>query len=626
MIGIALEKGNLDIPANTEISLTHTPYRFAESITDSFSNDFTVPATRHNIQILDCQGLLYANNQRYGSEIKPATLTINGQMKDARVQVVGMTKYEIQLCLYVAEIPLVLKNKKIRDFFTDDQSTIIPWSENSNTLQPQWFPQYNYGMPYIPAAAQRHPSKPLNWILGELQNKSGVTIERTDKQYYMVAQHSRICPQNPYQAIQGYLDSGEVKLRGGSHITNNIDKNGANAIEFDRDCVYETYIYISYASHKQWGGKSAVVVFTVTDKNNTIKRTETVYIPVYEWVNHTVSAHYLFGIEKGDVLTVTVSNANGYDKGFKFFMFNEFSDYEITEADYDRELDYFADWARVNPYDANGDEFVGEPYKFTGSDGRIWCRQTYEYREKNGVLTYTERIEYPQVYYSYFGYWTNIENCKITDLLFNIAFINGKKAVYDAFSNEITYESGDEFQSLTTAEIEEYKPTTDKFGQKNYIIFKGQDIDEKEPVTTIDSVYLEQTKTLKELLIAPNYRYFNDKMVYALVKQYANAEYDEDAKEWKCDFEDIEGICILESRTLENGSVLLLPIELDTNGLEKITSVMEVTMRDRKGTDLSKTDYVYVNGVKIMLTNVNSTLNPNSNENEITGIVVPEQF
>jgi hypothetical protein len=97
MISIYLQGGTLDINAGEEISLQTTPYRFAESMTDEWSNDFQIPNTRHNAELLDVQGLLYANNQRYGDEIKPAVININGEMKDARIQVVSANEKEITI-------------------------------------------------------------------------------------------------------------------------------------------------------------------------------------------------------------------------------------------------------------------------------------------------------------------------------------------------------------------------------------------------------------------------------------------------------------------------------------------------------------------------------------------------
>ena len=238
---------------------------------------------------------------------------------------------------------------------------------------------------------------------------------------------------------------------------------------------------------------------------------------------------------------------------------------------------------------------------------------------------YTEWVDWNKNPYTYFGYWANIDNVKVTDLLYNIAFMEGGEAVYDAFSNEINFVPSNRIKELKTAEIEEYRPTSDKFGQRNFITFNDQATDKLVPLTTIDSVYLEEERTLKESIFCINKLYTNNGKEYGGIEQYSNPDYDADSQKYTCDFEDVEGLCLMEGKTVD-GKTTLYPITIDTNGLEKITSVMEVTMRDRKGEDLSKTDYVYVNGVKIMITNINSTLNPNSNENEITGIVVPEQF
>ena len=128
MVTIQLTGGTLDIGSEQAMELEVTAMRFSGGISDAYTNDIDLPKTRNNIQLLECYNLLDSPNQLYGTQIKPAVLTVDGYMLDVHIQVVSVTDDTITICLYQKILPNDLRDKEIRELIRDDDNSIVVWN------------------------------------------------------------------------------------------------------------------------------------------------------------------------------------------------------------------------------------------------------------------------------------------------------------------------------------------------------------------------------------------------------------------------------------------------------------------------------------------------------------------
>lgn len=599
MISIQLANGTLDVNEGEEVALNHTAWRFTECPEDEWSNDFDIPKTRHNLQVLGASGLLYSPNQRYGNEIKPCTLNVSGRMFDARLQVVSVGKDTISICLYVNNVPDAIKGVTLRDLFQDDSSTIIPWYKDSQLAYPAWFGAYDYGMPYRTYYAQRHPVKSVAAILREIATRTGIQMPTLDKEYFLMSQYKRVGPNVRHQTVrcQFNTDDGGFKYKGSKHITNDLSQSESDSIQFNRKCKVHARITVSWKSNNNSIGACG---FYVGEK----------YSPIWMYITPTAADKYMqflecdINIEEPMELVFTLTGQpNEFDW---FYVLADFyiTDYYITDDDWDEELEY--DWQYANDYILTPD-IVSRNGDYV----------TFRYRKRGTADHYEQTVWYPKLLSSYFAYWSNVENCKITDLLFHLAYAEGKKLRFDRFNNAVEFVPNDDYTMLTDVNITEVRPSSDRFGQKNYILYQNAEMDNSNPITEIENIWLEEQKTVWQSKI------FKQKELGTTVQiaQYSNPEYDSDNKEYKCDYDEVEGIGLLKGEYDSNGKLTLKYVELPSNGFEQITSVMEVDITDY-GSYRDDTDYIYIDGVKYMVIEVQRNITDRT-INEIKAIEIP---
>lgn len=626
MFGIYLTNGALDV-YEQDSSCEWTPIRFSEGLQDAYTTDIVIPKNRNNIWLLDAAGLFDRTQQPCGGKIAPCTFSIGRKNIDAYIEVVSVTDDDINICIYEKSI----ENTNLKKWLVDDDNSIWVWNTNTFNAYPNYFKKYWYGMEWNANYAQYHPSMKLNDIIDRLSQLSGIQIPYANEVHRVVSTNKFVCPQNKHQYIEGHWtkDSGEYAvLSGGQHITNNCSFSyspSETKITFNRDCKVNISCY--YA----WRKKSVAVRnwydFDICIKNpGWLLQRLTCYISSDLYSNYAQSKSWnSIVVKEGTTLYVKCLNDNlkKYEM-LNFVLSLTITDYNITEDDYGEELKYIGRTPRLKVFSMDG--------KFTRSLNGPWLQYSDPYQYlyfDSGIIGFHynrtghsgERLEH---YFqgewgslAYFGFYCNLQDIELKELLFGLCWLDKKKVVKHAvinnniFTNRVDFVDADESQEIEGT-ITETRISADQLGQNNYILKNGES--QNTPISTIDNSWLEQHKTLHESPFTYTHRY-ND---LGCLDQYSKPEYDSDRDEYKCEFEEIEGFPILDSGQVDT----LYNPELSTMDFDKINQSLSVTIETMSNIPYL-IDYVYIDGHKYMVVNVNTDLN--TNFSEINAILVPNE-
>lgn len=627
MFGIYLTNGALDV-YEQDASWEWTSIRFSEGLQDAYTTDIVIPKNRNNIWLLDAAGLLDRTQQPCGGKIAPCTLSTGRKNIDAYIEVVSLTDDDINICIYEKSI----ENTSLKKWFVDDYNSIWVWNTNSRTAYPTIFRQYWNGIGPDTHYSQVHASMPLNDLIDRWSQASGIQIPHADPKHAVVATNKYVCPQNRTQYIEGHWtkDSGEYAvLAGGQHITNDCSFSWSPSeteITFNRDCKVKIKCYYS------WKKKS-----TVTDRFwfNVCKTTPGV--PVQALTCYMNSDSYSNRVEwdgmdnvvcrEGSTLYVRcpAENLKKYDM-LNFVLVLTITDYVITEDDYSNELQYVYRCPRLKVYSNDG--------KFTRSLNGSWTEYSdyyqYLYFDYGTIGYHYNRTGHPSEHlahyfqsewgsFAYFGFYCNLQDIELKDFLFGLCWFDKKKVVKHpvvdnwCLINQVDFVDADEYQEIEGI-ITETRISADQLGQNNYILQNGES--QNTPVSTINNGWLEEHKNLHESPFTYTPKKYG---AWGCLEQYSKPEHDPDTGEYKAQFEEVDGLAILD---LGQVNTLLYHPELSTMDFDKMTQSLGVTIETMSNiTDLI--DYVYLDGHKYMVVDVNTDLD--TNLSEINAILLPNE-
>ena len=626
-----MRDGQLDVGTEQDINVEITNIRFAEGLRDTFTNDITIPKTKNNIRILGCYNLLDSPNQMYGNRIQPAILTVDGYMMNCFIQVVSVNEDDISICLYELVLPNELRDKPIREVLRDTWETIFVWSVNTMSAYGNDFKRYVLGNIYDVNYMQYHPVKKVNTILTQLSNATGYTLPQTEDDLVLLAQNKNVCPENPNQTISITLsnDGGQdMVMVGGQHIVNDMEgwdgkmKNAESTIKeltFNRNCSG------TFKARISWGRKliSYSNTFEIAMLRNnqfetgwSITTSETGRRNGYiESINHP------FTVNAGDVIrfqfvSPTTNNPQNKFDIVQLIMDFTWTDYEITDEDYGIELIYCKEHPILYQWGPN-DVVWRHPF-----DGRTEDFYIYNW---DGSLNQNETfsLNFPWRGYSYFGYFCNLSEMTIGELLFALCWYNGY-GITHTDDGGIAWTTTDK-SKMIDGNITSIMPSSDYLGQKNYIIFNGQETETTTPLTEIPNIWLEERKTLVEIGFSYVRR---GTLGRAWIKQYElKYEYDEDDNITDADvsFNDIDGQVAFRLQTPQNSNShfhlqTIPPHEIQSMGLERMTSATQVEI-ETFDDEVSNKDYLYLDGRKYMVIQTNSDLI--NKKTTITALLVP---
>ena len=608
-ISLYLNGQSLDVYSQ-DIEWSWKNIRFSDGIADQYSTDISLPKTLKNTRILELSGLLDSTTQLYGPQLTPCTLTVNGTIMDVYLQVVDITEKEITICLYERTLPTEVRNIEISRIREDDDSTIIAWNTNSLVAYPNWFKKYHYGIPYDPKYAQYHPILPANTIIDNIANTHNISIPHVSDDWYIMATKKCVCPQNTRQTMEGVYSDGKFHIMGGQHITNDLELcyglSDKDRITFNRSCKVEIDLWISWQAKAASGYRLPFVVNhwqAATGTNNTqqFNLRGDLYTNYVDKVSYTfyvdINDHISFGVVNGDRFVMTRCLAD-----------MRITEYDITEDDYGIEMKYISRLPRLVVYSyANGGYYY---WYFDASEYDL------DWHERG--VTGTKHKWVPTVWtsFAWFGYYANLPEMKFSTFLWGLCWLMGKKV--KVLNNELESADIDDSVVLEKATITKISPLTDYFSMKNYLRFDNQ---EAAPVlTSIDNSWLEAEKDLHK---SPFGYIKNLSQFRGQAMQYENPEYDDENKEYSCDFNDV-GFLVWWNVTRQGNiqviSEYIRDIPINSMGLDKITQTMQVEI-ETNDICLKDIDYVYYNGRKFIV--VEGSTEFETNNSKITAMLVP---
>lgn len=553
MIRIQLHDEWLDTYANEEIQLQWTAFRFQKELRSGYTNDMSVPKTERNLRLLGTVGLLDSQTQLFGTKTVRCIVQIGLNMTDMMLQVAGLTDTEIKICLYEICFPDFFKGKTLNKLFVDGSSTIWPWKKSTPSYWPNIFLSYNYGMPYDGEKAQYHPVKPLRDLLYSTSGNYSMPLPSSN--WMLMATKKTVCPYNRIQVIEfndTSMEGDDFKLHGGQHITNDLSMDENTVITFNRNNVF--------CSIKLW---------ICWRKKGTTTQNKTMYFNkngAHNWWITIPSGSTDTGCE-----TITLSPSQNYQ-------FNEGDTIGFSFPDVNK-YEYVSVIAKIE-YTSGGwynyiteDDF-GQELEYVGRDPSMRVKGTIDtfipmdghnhaVHHKDGTLTQfsTENLSF-----AYFGYYCNLPDMKICDVWNSLQWFTGQKLSFD-HQRHVTYEDPNDTAEIKGV-ITEIRPKCEKIGQKNYIKFKD---DEPSPVCTIPNEWLNESVTLHQSIFRNTYAADFDR---SRLLQYSNPEYNEDWRWWTCDFEEIDGVVLVEKDQYNR----LQPLTLSTFGFEQLNQTMEVSI------------------------------------------------
>lgn len=606
MFNLYVSGGELDINSGQSVDLNWTPLRFQDDLTDQYTTDFELPRNMKNTRILQASGLLDSSN-RFSTRLEPATLAINSEIYNVYVQIVSVDNDKISVCVFEKTIPTDVLNKKLLEFVKDDNSTIYPWKENSWQLYPDVYKKYmfsTYGFDFT--CGHYHQSRSINYILDGISFASHYDLPLTDDQLWATATEKNVCPQNKHQVLEVNFTDGEWGLiRGGQHIVNDVQwswTGGETSITFNRRCNVKMKTWVSWSQSvldtqdkfllvtldsaaPQTPTQADIIMFDTTSHYNEI-----------EYKEYTVAHNY---IGTDTTLTFRVQGASSF-RFISCVVDLEISDYDIMEDDYgiDMEYIYRNPKMRYRNY-SSGDElymeFNGSSYQYTP-----YMNQTF--------------VQYcPDLSFCHLGYWCNLPSITLKELIFGLEWLTKKRFVKDKF---LYYWVDIDTKYVIDGEITEFEMTNDKLGQKNHLLFAGEEENDDNTVTSINNVWLEADANLHESPFAYSSKRYGN---WATYEQYSEKKIDEESGEHSSKFDSIDGLAV--SKIVPTTRNLLLRVTLPDMDFDEVTEA--TTVKIETFDNIKNADWVYLHGRKFMVQEIETDIN--TGLSEITAIEIWKQ-
>jgi len=585
---INLQGGSLDV-YEQEINFSWRNIRFSDALQDAYSTDVTLPKTPNNCNLLQISGLLDSATQLFGDKISPSVLCIGSDIVNTWLQVTQITEDDITICLYERTLPNELTQKTLNELLPVDDSGSI-WAWNKGTLQHApagVFRTYYYGMGYDTNYAQYHPVKPLSDLLN-LANAElaleGLAMPVPDNatDLMVMATKKTVCPENPYQVVEFNdtdMSDNMFNIHGGQHVTNDMDWGGADRITFNREC------YVSLTISALWWKKSGTLqnkTFQLFKNHNAIA---TFTIPSANYEFYKLNFVWGGNVNEGDYLQFYCTDTDRFHS-ISFVTKLYISNYDIYTEDYGEELKYVGRYPR---WRVKSPQSWGGATSFVDSDGK-------SHQLLPGTWVQTEYLSF-----AYFGYWCNLPEITVKNLLWGLCWLNGKKLIRNG--NTATFADCNDGAVLEEANIDSISPQAEEFGQTNHLCFAGEEPNGNNKISSIPNTWLEQTKTLHESPFA----WASNWGLTASLAQYSNPEKDVDddgnVTNYSCDFNEVDGFAILGAYNTGQ----LHPLTINKMGLDKITQTMrvEITCWDK---GVKNADYVWINGKKFMVIEADADL------------------
>lgn len=564
MVSIILNDNELDLFEDTEIVWQWTGFRFQTAIRDGYTNNFQIPKTLHNVQVLGVYSLLDSPDIQFEGRLQPAVMNLNGTIMPIYIQVVSINEKEIEICCYEDKLMYWIKGKGFSK--KDTALTIYQWNKHSVNIYPGEFKIYNYGENYDTRYAQVHPSIRLNEILDNIGAENNISFSHTSDLWRIICSKKTVCPENKIQVLEfnggpGKLEDDKFTIFGGQHITNDVAFTGSDTITFNRHTEVNMKIWYSFYRKSTLHSKTSIFLY----KNG--QHLTHFDLPSDSYQCHYGYVTYNLTFEEGDTLFFLFPNSNKY-KSVSCVVRMLHSNYDIEDDDYQsEELLYKDRRPRLTTYNPDINALETEYTYFDGG--------TY-----HGIAT-------EELSFSYFGRWCNLPEIPIGDFLYSLQYILSIRCVAKE-DNTIYFEPFVEKSEEIEGEMKKLNFHSSMCGKKNYVKWKDGG-DDQPPIVEFDNEWLQDSKTWSENKFA----WIKQNRV---VKQYTyKIDQPNDTSEQPVvsyEFEEIDGIVMLFFLPPHNQTPVLHYFGLDRiNNCKEVE--FELTEYPPNITDL---DTIYVDG------------------------------
>lgn len=620
MIRIQLANGILDTYQDETVELSWTSLRFSKGLRDPYTNDFKIPKTRNNLNILGATGLIDSDTQVFGTAFAPATFTTDdGLPRAVKIQVAAVTDKDIKICLYETVIDPDTMGKNIRELITDKQSSILRWDSKSMTNYPDWFKKYDAGSIYNTNAYQLHPSKKLKEIVNLINAQYGYNIPLNDNVILpderLIATRKVVCPQNVKQTVMGFYEPSDedttqemrntLKLLGSQHVTN--DMSGAAKSTTHTEITYNRYVHAFMNLHISWEMPTSYGTYRLQVIKNNTDVIQTIYITVpTDKTNGVISTTLDYVANNGDTITFRLVSPHYFSHlAILADYTNNF--YQVTEDDYSTPLVYEANPPYLMLYQYYNTSGIHEVKCY--ADGR-----TYTVSDNNNGTSHMS-YSLPSLSMSYFGYWCNLPDLTIKDLLFGLCWLRGRKLVVE--SDTLHYEWAIE-RTTINGTIKELRPTSSYLGQSSTIKWNN----DPNPLTYhFDNTWLEKEHNiytsvfeyvgLKKISDNPN------ASPIGVINQYT-WEYNNEG-DIETEFNEISNPVIMNTVAWSGQSYLTRPSSINNMGFVDIKKVLEADI-ECPNQIIKETDFVILNGHRYMA--ISGTISVNKKSTKLKALLM----
>lgn len=596
MLIIFVDNQALDI-YDQEINVTYNSIRFADAIEDQYTTDIEMPRTSSNDHILRSYGFIDGG---FGFERSiPCMISLDDNPTDGFLQVTKFTDTTITATLYLSTLPYDMFDAEIRRVVDDVPSTIIPWdraTQNSfvtgfsNALKIDAYRYSANASGTITRIAQQHPSLRINDALARIGSSLSTPIgmptvppyvdeNNISHDHRLLATDKCVCPSNNRQVLTDYVTSdGVYATTGGQHVVNDcngyrIDDNPQRWIAFNRKCDAKITLYnkrqenaYTYVQVSNDGGNTWSNILTLNVLNEITK-----------------TGNYVFS--DGELMRIYTTSPMTPYYTYDICVI-DYSNYAIVDDDYGIELKYPENGAPTAM------TYHTPPYIFDGSDPSLF-----------GGL---------RLSYAYFGFFANLGEITIKELLNSLCWFVGKKLIYNG--NAIMFTNADTKIDVSDGEMVEMSPVCDKLAKVNIIkwaetenrqikFFIDNDFLHNERVIHGGKLYGTSHETIKE---GTTHQY-----VVAYLPQYnIRAEVDTNNNvTYTASFNKISPALLMEVTTNKYGvtrHILVPPHQLSTFGVDSISGVRMVTFETP--IYMRNYDYFFYDGHKYMIISVDSDI------------------
>ena len=580
MISIIVNNENLDLYEENEINFEWTSFAFSKSVKEPYSTDFTIPKTSTNIRLLGLYNLQDETPFDFQEDYIKGVLiidnnTVSHQRINVDIQVIKVNKDDISIFIIESNpVEEFLSKNLVKKFdgdkdgiLIDKESTIFPWYINTHNESPEIFINYNYGSPFVSLYAQYHSSKPLLRVIDEALHPFGLYRENflinTEyaREMHLLATNKYVCPQNHRQIIRGHMNKNEdLYVYGGQHVTNDISKEvDEEKVTFtiNRRCKIKGSLVFSFYNKIHYISNSSFALKNV-DTGDAVFR---VTVPIRDYRAYSYVVDITPAVVEPGVYEFRVAGSFT-DNHFAFLFEAEIYDYETTKEDSEIELEYDYRYGTPEIFEDVNNKCVpltNDEFSVVVQNGKRYLQFSYDNYKKDGTVEGHHNKTVPLYFYSYFGYYCNLPEIKMKDFIYNLSWTSNRKISFDK-DNVINFAPFKVYNLEKDYEITNTEFLDNHFGKTTAFKCKNEELLDVNPDDTfnINNKWLSDNVAIKESMFA---RLSKDSKNWMIVPQYSEFERDNDTNEYKCKYDEIEGVVVGVRQEITSNSFYLEPVE-----------------------------------------------------------------